>query len=124
MTQQGDRFLQKAVNLGEVLIRVENDHELLSELIGIFKKDFPPLLQLLQEAVAREDMENVEARSHTLKGMLSGLSVTKAAATASRLEQMGRERKTSGLADVLTILENEVADLLPELGAYAEESKP
>jgi HPt (histidine-containing phosphotransfer) domain-containing protein len=91
MTQQDNHSSQGAVNLGELLTRVENDHELLRELIDIFKKDLPCLLQSLQKSVAREDMKNVEATSHALKGMLSGLSVTQAAATASRLEQMGRE---------------------------------
>ena len=123
MTQKGDSSTQGAVNLGELLTRVENDHELLCELIGIFKEDFPRLLQSLQQSVACEDMKNVEATSHALKGMLSGLSVTQASATASRLEQMGREGKTSGLTDALTLLESEVAQLLPELDAYAEEAK-
>jgi HPt (histidine-containing phosphotransfer) domain-containing protein len=73
--------------------------------------------------VVLEDMKNVEATSHALKGMLSGLSVMQAAATASRLEQMGREGETSGLTDALTLLESQVAQLLPELDAYAEEAK-
>ncbi len=90
MTRQGDRFSQIGVNLPELLLRVENDLDLLCELIGIFKEEFPRLLQCLQDSVTREDMKNVEAASHALKGMLSGLSVTRAAATASRLEQMGR----------------------------------
>jgi HPt (histidine-containing phosphotransfer) domain-containing protein len=112
------------VNLNELLTRVENDHELLRELVDIFKKDLPFLLQSLQKSVAREDMKNVEATSHALKGMLSGLSVTQAAATASRLEQMGREGRTSELTDALALLESELADLLPELDAYASEVNP
>jgi HPt (histidine-containing phosphotransfer) domain-containing protein len=123
MTQQSDRSSQGAVNLADLLARVENDHELLSELIGIFNQDFPCLLQSLQRSVVLEDMKNVEATSHALKGMLSGLSVMQAAATASLLEQMGREGKTSGLTDALTLLESQVAQLLPELEAYVEEAK-
>lgn len=124
MTQQDEHSSRGAVNLGELLTRVENDHDLLCELIDIFKKDLPCLLQSLQKSVVREDMKNVEATSHALKGMLSGLSVTQAAATASRLEQMGREGRTSELADALTLLERELADLLPELDAYASEVNP
>ena len=124
MTQQSGQSSKVAVNLSELLARVENDHELLRELIDIFKKDFPRLLQSLRQSVGRGEMKNVETTSHALKGMLSGLAVTRAAATASQLEQMGREGKTSGLTDVLTLLESEVADLLPELDAYAEEAKP
>jgi HPt (histidine-containing phosphotransfer) domain-containing protein len=121
MTEKGYRSPQAAVNLTDLLARVENDHELLCELIVIFKEDFPRALQTLQESVAREDMKDVLETSHALKGMLSGLSVLQAAATASRLEQMAREGNTSGLTDALGLLESQVAQLFPELDAYAEE---
>lgn len=124
MTQQRDHSSHGAVNLNELLTRVENDHELLRELVDIFKKDLPDLLQSLQKSVAREDMKNVEATSHALKGMLAGLSVTQAAATASRIERMGREGRMSGITEALTFLESELADLLPELDAYASKVHP
>jgi HPt (histidine-containing phosphotransfer) domain-containing protein len=123
MTEKGYRYPQAAVNLADLLTRVENDRELMRELIGIFKEDFPCLLQSLQESVARQDMKNVQDTSHALKGMLSGLSVMQAAATASRLEQMAREGNTSGLTDALALLESQVAQLFPELDAYAEEAQ-
>lgn len=123
MTQRNNSS-HAAVNLVELLARVENDHELLCELIAIFKKDLPGLLQSLQTYVTREDIKNVEATSHALKGMLAGLSVTQAAATASRLEQMAREGRRSELTGALALLESELADLLPELDACASEVKP
>jgi HPt (histidine-containing phosphotransfer) domain-containing protein len=123
MNQKDDRTAQVAVDLVDLLARVENDHDLLCELIVIFKEDFPPALQTLQESVAREDMKTVELTSHALKGMLSGLSVMQAAATASRLEQLGREGKTLGLTDALTLLESQVAQLLPELDTYTKGAK-
>jgi HPt (histidine-containing phosphotransfer) domain-containing protein len=103
--EQRDRPAQITVNLDELLMRVENDRGLLCELIGIFKEAFPRLLQALQQAVAREDMKNVEATSHALKGMFAGLSVTRAAAIASQLEQMGREGETLELIESLALLE-------------------
>jgi hypothetical protein len=48
MTQQGDRSSHRTVNLDELLTRVENDHNLLCELIRMFKEDFPRLLKSLQ----------------------------------------------------------------------------
>ena len=56
---------------------MDNDHELWCELIGQFEEEFPRLLRSLQQLVVCEDMKNVEATSHALKGMLSGLSVTR-----------------------------------------------
>jgi two-component system, sensor histidine kinase and response regulator len=119
-----ERSSQAAVNLPELLVRLDDDRELLCELIEIFKGDFPRLLQELRQSVARKDLTKVESVSHALKGMLSGLSVTRAAAIAARLEQMGRDGKTSELAQSLALLEHEVTDLLPELDGYAIESKP
>jgi HPt (histidine-containing phosphotransfer) domain-containing protein len=123
MTQQPDRSSKAAVNLDELLTRVDNDYDLLSELIGIFKEEFPRLLQSLQRAVACEDLKNVETTSHTLKGMLSGLSVTRASAIASRMEQMARAGEKLKLAGEMTLFEHEVADLFPELDAYTAEAK-
>src|ERR1700704_2703480 len=96
MTQPNDHSSQVTVNLPELLTRVENDRDLLCELIGIFKTEFPLLLRALQESVACKDMKRVEISSHSLKGMLSGLSVTRAAANASRLEQMARAGEKLG----------------------------
>jgi len=123
MTQRPDRPSKASVNLDELLTRVDNDYGLLSELIGIFKEEFPRLLQSLQQAVAREDLKNVETASHTLKGMLSGLSVTQASAIASRMEQMARAGEKLKLANEMSLFEHEVADLFPELDAYTAEAK-
>ena len=123
MKRQGNDSSHAAVNLIELLERLEDDHDLLCELIGIFKEDFPRILKSLQQAVACEDIKNVEVTSHALKGMLSGLSITRAATMASRIERMASAGEKSGLTDALTLLECEVATLLPELNAYAEEKK-
>lgn len=123
MTQHSYRSSQDAVDLPDLLIRVDNDHDLLCELICIFKEEFPRALLSLRQSVVREDMKNVEVMSHALKGMLSGLSVTRAAAIASQLEQMAREGTLNGLTNALTLLEREVANLLPELDAYVTKGK-
>jgi two-component system, sensor histidine kinase len=124
MTQQGHRSSQDAVDLPDLLERVDNDHDFLCELIGLFKEEFPPVLQSLKQSVVCEDVKKVEVTSHALKGMLSELSVTRAAAIASRLEQLGRDGETSGMTETLALLEHEVANLFPELDGYAAEAKP
>jgi HPt (histidine-containing phosphotransfer) domain-containing protein len=124
MTKQSDRLSQVGVNLPELLLRVENDLDLLGELIGLFKEESPRLMHSLQESVARGDMKQVEATSHALKGMLSEISVTRAAALASQLEQMAREGESSGVSEVLTLLEREVKTVLPELDAYKTSTEP
>ncbi len=109
MTQPDDRSPDLSVDLPELLTRVDTDRELLRELLGIFKKEFPCLLQSLQEAVVRGDMKGVEVTAHTIKGMLANVSFTRAAASAVRLERMGQQRNTQGLQEELANLDQKAS---------------
>jgi HPt (histidine-containing phosphotransfer) domain-containing protein len=102
---KADRSPEAAsVNLSELLARVDNDRELLCDLLAIFKREFPDHLQALRNAVAGNDAVQVAAISHTLKGMLANLAVTKAADFASRLERLACAREIASLGDVLATL--------------------
>src|SRR6266850_232311 len=111
------------VNLPELLARVDNDRELLCDLISIFKEEFPGHLRSLRDAVARRDSAEIVSVSHTLKGMLSNLAVSKAAAAVARLEQLGRTGETVSLPDALAAFEREVHGLLPEMETYMVEAR-
>jgi len=112
-----------SVNLGELLARVDNDRELLCDLLSIFKREFPEHLRALQNAVAANDAVQAAGVSHTLKGMLANLAVTKAAASASRLERLARAGEISSLGDALAAFEKEVQGLLPEMESYLAEAR-
>ncbi len=122
---KADRSPEAAsVNLSELLARVDNDRELLRDLLSIFKREFPDHLTSLQNAVAGNDAVRAARISHTLKGMLANLAVTKAAASASRLERLARAGEISSLGDALATFEKEVAGLLPEMESYMAEARP
>ena len=99
----------------ELLARVENDRELLRDLLTIFKEDFPRQLLALREAVETKDGDRVATAAHTLRGMLSNLAASQAAATAARLEQMGRKNETLGFQEAFVVFQNDVDKLLPQL---------
>lgn len=105
-------------NLNELLQRVENDQELLCELLGVFKEDFPATMRSLESAVAQNDMKNTTSLSHTLKGMLSNLAATRAAVAAAKLEKTAAAGDRSAIASDWNELQRESAGLLPELNAY------
>jgi HPt (histidine-containing phosphotransfer) domain-containing protein len=105
----------------ELLARVENDRELLRDLLTIFKEDFPRQLLTLREAVEAKDGDLVATAAHTLRGMLSNLAASQAAATAARLEEMGRKKETLGLQEALGVFENDANKLLPQLDACMAE---
>jgi two-component system, sensor histidine kinase and response regulator len=103
------------LNVTELLSRVDNDRELVSELFFIFKSVFPSHLQRLSDAVLKQQPKQVEAESHTLKGMLLNLSAARAATIASELENLGRENKITGMSEALTEFQSEVETLLLQM---------
>ncbi|GAA3751006.1 hybrid sensor histidine kinase/response regulator [Terriglobus aquaticus] len=76
------------VNLEELLVRVQDDRELLQELVDIFNEEYPPLLERLQAAVGVQDRAVIRKETHTLKGMLGNLACFRAADCARELERM------------------------------------
>ena len=117
MDNSNDRSLP-GVNFPELLARVENDRELLRDLLLIFKEEFPRHFHALQEAVSRGDSEQVASVSHALKGMLSNLAATRAAACAAALEHIGRAKDAPSFAKALVALEHESLCLIPEMDTY------
>lgn len=109
---------EPAVNLDELLARVDHDQELLRDLVVIFKDDFPPHMSALRRAIAHGDLKTTERSSHTLKGMFLSLAAKRAAAAAAKLEQSGRAGDSAALSSALALLEKEVALLMPELEAH------
>jgi HPt (histidine-containing phosphotransfer) domain-containing protein len=124
MVQATDHSAEPTLNIPELLSRVDNDQELVRELLQLFKEECPRIMQLLEVAVSKQEMKAVETASHSLKGMLANLSATRAASAASRLEGLGRAGKPSQLKAEMTVLESEVAVLLPELDRCLEVNKP
>jgi HPt (histidine-containing phosphotransfer) domain-containing protein len=103
------------IDLPELLIRLDNDRDLLHELFVIFKAEFPRLVRALQEADACHDLEQVGTVSHTLKGTLASLAITKAAEQASQLESMARARQADLIGGALAAFETEVKGLMSEV---------
>lgn len=69
--QTQESVADSAVNLPELLVRVDNDPELLQEIVELFNEEFPKLRLSLEHAVECRDMEQVQIAAHTLKGMLA-----------------------------------------------------
>ena len=103
------------LDITDLLSRVDNDRELVAELFSIFKSIFPSHLQRLSDAVANDLSKQVEAESHTLKGMLLNLSAARAAAMVADLESMGRDGKIAGMREAFTEFQKEAETLLLQI---------
>ena len=110
-----------AATLPSLLARVENDRGLLCDLLTIFKDEFPGQLRSLESTVASKDPAETARVSHTLKGMLANLSVTKAATSAARLEQLARAGETASFQEAFAVLVQDVHGLLPVMESYMTE---
>src|SRR5487761_473734 len=91
---------EPAWNQADLLVRADNDRDLVRELLTIFKEDFPRTIQSLDSAVAGGNMKNTSFLSHGLKGMLSNLAAARAAAAAARLEALAAGGEKVSLPDV------------------------
>ena len=109
------------LDLGELLARVENDRQLMRELMLIFKEEFPRHSQVLREAVASKNANEVASAAHTLKGMLSNMAAAEAAEAAAKLERLGRDGKVEKFDESLANFESIAEELSRQLDSYLAE---
>ena len=101
------------VNLQELMERIDHDSELLREVFDLFCDEFPVLHSDLREAVQSGNLQCIQSKAHTLKGMFANLAITRAAAVAAEIEQMARIGDQGGLTAAFARLDDEVLSLLP-----------
>jgi len=104
--------------LQELLARVENDWDLLRDLAGIFKEDFPRYEESLRTSIESGNTTQTAEAAHSLKGMLSNLAAAGAAAAASELEQLAKQGRQSELSASFARFEKQTEGLMAELESY------
>ena len=77
-------------SVSTLLLRVENDWDLLDEMLELFLESSPPLLAEIEAGVARRDSQTVERAAHALKGAMHSISAVPAAQAAANLEEVAR----------------------------------
>lgn len=108
-------------DFADVMNRVDNDRELLRDLLVMFQREFPQTIRSLDASVGAADTKNAVALSHKLKGMLSNLGGTRAAAAAADLEALASSAQKRSLDEAFACLKHESAALLAEVETYLSE---
>jgi len=98
-----------------LLERVEGDHELLNEMIQIFKEEAPALLNAMREALQSGDTVVLERSAHSLKGAVGNLSSKTTANAALKLEQDAKNSDMESAKLSLAEVERVMKLLLPAL---------
>lgn len=103
--------LEKAVNLPELLSRVEGDRELLADLLDMFQTELPGHRETLRRAIGAGDQAETARAAHALKGMLANLSMEKGASLAAAVEIAARNADIQMIEKTFAGLELETESL-------------
>jgi len=95
-------------NVDEALAQIESDMDLLSQIVQLFVKQYPKLLEESRQAFYRSDCLSLTAAAHTLASSVGQLGGQRAYAAARKLEQMGRQGNLSDVPQALAELEREL----------------
>jgi HPt (histidine-containing phosphotransfer) domain-containing protein len=91
--------------------RLDCDPDLLRELVEMFARETPRMLEQIEDAIRLGSASDLEKTSHKLKGSVLQFSAKAAAAAALELEEQGRLGSVAGAGLALNRLRHEI-DLL------------
>ena len=98
------------VNIEQAKDLVESDKEFYLELTATFFQEYDSMLAEIRSALASSNAEVLNRSAHTIKGALGNLCAIKARELAFQLEKCGKENRFQGANELLTQLEQAVAD--------------
>ena len=113
-----DSLIEEFMDLPELLARVENDRELLTELLVMFRDELPGLLNTLHQAINLGDLAQAARVAHTLKGMSANLSLRRGTALIKDVEQAAQIGDISLIKNRLVPLDSEIAAFLTAIDAF------
>jgi len=100
------------------------DRRLLSEVIALFRADYPGTLRKIAAAISAGDAERLRLHAHALKGALATVGAPAGRDAAFALEQMGRAGDFSGTAEAVAALRGAIASLEREFVRARLASRP
>ena len=101
----------EAIDLKEVMDRVQDDRELLIELLQIFSDDYVQKKKMLDEAVTKNDFEQVRNIAHGLKGASGNISAKELRSSFSNLGQMAKSKDFSKAKETLALIDQQFNEL-------------
>ncbi len=98
-------------------LQMDGAPDLLTQIIGLFLKDTPGLLQKITEAIARADGDTVRQTAHTLKSSCANLGAMRLSGYCQELERAGRANDLEGTPELLNQLKDEYENVQVALAA-------
>lgn len=104
-----------AVDLADVLERLDGDRALFDELTHVFEEDCPRTLEGMRGAIALHDAKSLERLAHTLKGSSANLSAFAVSQAAGEIERLAQSDSVDSTGDQFRVLQEEIERLFSEL---------
>jgi HPt (histidine-containing phosphotransfer) domain-containing protein len=92
----------------ELLERLDGDRAFLSELLELFREEYPGQIRRAREAANTGDAATLQRIGHTLKGALANLAAPVCSGLAGQLESMGRTGNMQAAVATVKELEQEL----------------
>src|SRR5262245_57704531 len=109
---------------GAILARLGRDPNLLRDLVELFLRDCPGILDAICRAVAAGDTATLRRSAHTLKGSAMVLGAQDVVEKCQQLETMARSGDLTKAAETYGALERDVELAKPALSALVWETMP
>jgi PAS domain S-box-containing protein len=106
---------QEILDESALRARFRGEPELLRDVVNLYFKDCPNLIDGIRRAVERGDARGLELAAHKLKGTVANFAARAAYDAALRMEVMGRGGHLEQAGEALERLESALAELRPVL---------
>ena len=114
--------VEDIINREELMLRVDDDVELLQELIELFLEDYPALMAEIEEGVREQDAYKLKRGAHTLKGSVGNFCASRAVHAAFQLESYGSNEDFSNTEAAYTSLVQEMKAVEQALNLLSQEN--
>jgi two-component system sensor histidine kinase/response regulator len=109
-----------AFDPAEAEARVAGDRELLRELVDIFVREAPGMLEKIERALAAGDAPAAHDGAHRLKGATSALAAITATPLADKIESFTEEGNIPAAAGLAGTLRTETFRLMKDLQSFVQ----
>jgi len=103
--------MNQAIDLKEVLERVQDDKELLLELLSIFQEDFQQKRKSLDQFLQSKDSEQIKSIAHSLKGASGNISAKKLHGSFIKLETMAQSKEFDQMNQLVKDIDQQFSEL-------------
>ncbi|HEY4739982.1 MAG TPA: response regulator [Candidatus Acidoferrales bacterium] len=106
-----------AIDVETTLERLDGDRSLFQELIQLFKKDCPEIIERMRRAIVVHDAKSLEGDAHALKGSSANLGAQAVSQAAGEIERLAHTGTVESTSVEFRILQEELERLFSELEA-------